>query len=328
MIRHIESHVIRWEQGANWREETEQIAPNIFSLHESINPFLAKIQQNPVGQRLLEKIASTTSTILVAPGHPSTHIAFEQKEASATTTMPAHIILCSLEPGTCFAENGNIVPQEVHTKLFHLLVHVYHKIFGKCVTSSTCDPILWGTTDEAYKVIEGFPSKKGKTTPKLTENAFRLAEGLPKRVGFRENVKNDPLLPVYLARIHKMQSLIDTKEKTYHFPHRFKSKEELGPNRTCAVFAKILKPPYCSTSKPSLMIFIDKFFLIDSLLRENCFFKMTGNTTQEKTKMKHLSQAFFPELENTSFKTISLLFVRISSDEHQALLHFCSESLN
>ena len=83
----------------------------------------------------------------------------------------------------CYSTKGDAIDFPKHVILFHELTHAYHNLSGKRATSLLTDPLVW-ESDEEYKTIVGFPSKnKNRTTPKITENAFRKAEGLPERFG-------------------------------------------------------------------------------------------------------------------------------------------------
>ncbi len=181
---------------SKWQSESEEIRPNIFipseqanrAFNRDIRIIIERIETNPIGKRLLEKIRLCTSQIYIIYGKND-----ENLWISLNSQLISPIIISSsMKEWTCFSTKGESIPFPRHVILFHELTHAYHTLSGKRATSHLSDPIVW-ETEEEYKTIVGFPSKKNKerTKAKITENAFRKAEGLPERFGSWSPSGND-----------------------------------------------------------------------------------------------------------------------------------------
>jgi len=112
----------------------------------------------------------------------------------------------------CLSTKGEPLSLPKHVILFHELTHAYHYLSGKRACSQFCDPLAW-ESDEEYKTIIGFPSKKNKTTAKVTENAFRKAEGLPERFGSSGPPSKNEMSHLCAARIKLLGEIHENNQQ-------------------------------------------------------------------------------------------------------------------
>ncbi len=169
-----------------------QLRHNLFVFPDPHNPAfvdeieadLGLIEQNPVGKRLIEKIAQCRNIIGVKYNPDGMHCNPVDLEGSFLPGKGSSTIVwfCpsrNIKPKISFQCEPLESPRFVD--FFHELIHAYHCIRGKTPKSNQCDQIVW-SNDREYKVIMGFPSNKpGRKIPKITENAFRIEQRLAPR---------------------------------------------------------------------------------------------------------------------------------------------------
>lgn len=181
----------------------ECIRPNIYvtpslnlpNFSSQVKELIEHIDSNPIGHRLLEKISQCTSHHI--------NILHSSKDLTISSSSKKHVIVnCSLTNLSCFSSRGETIPIPNYVVLFHELTHAYHVLYKKRSVTHQADPLIWAS-DEEYHTIMGFPSKNpGRTTPKITENAFRKAEGLPERFGhIRPETLQTPFTKSLLTRL-------------------------------------------------------------------------------------------------------------------------------
>lgn len=142
------------------------------AFNSEVKDLLNQINLNPIGARLIAKLRLLSRKIFIFPG---------AKDLTASNSFGTYISL-TLKDFNCYSPTSEAIFLPKHVILFHELTHAYHHLSNKQAWSNQSDPLVW-ESDEEYKTIIGFPSKSGKTSPKITENAFRQAEGLPLRYG-------------------------------------------------------------------------------------------------------------------------------------------------
>jgi hypothetical protein len=209
------------------------VRSNIFIKHsieridfsDQIRKVIDRIEANPIGCRLLKKISSYT-----LPIHIVYHIRDETLSKGLATPIIVH---CSLENLSCFSVQCQPIPLPNYIVLFHELTHAYHVLSGKRSITTRSDLLIWGS-DEEYHTIVGFPSKNStRTTPKITENAFRRAEGLPERFGH--------------IRPNQLKTLFDHSLLT-----RLKLLGEIHENLQASSFCRDAPPPIALCTKAAL----------------------------------------------------------------------------
>jgi len=118
--------------------------------------------------------------------------------------------------------NGKPIEIPFFITLAHELIHAYHNTYGKNKRHEfTMDTRVW-STDEEYKTIVGFPSKKPfRMEPKITENTIRREHRLPERFG-HISFEKDPMIKEILQtrlqeayRQHLVRQGIEGPSATY-----------------------------------------------------------------------------------------------------------------
>lgn len=278
---------------------------------------------NPIGNRLLEKIRLCASQIYISYGNKDETIWICTQESIDSKLILPVTISISMEDQTCFSTTGESIPLPKHVILFHELTHAYHNLSGKRATNHSCDPIAW-KSDEEYKTIVGFPSKKGKTTAKITENAFRKAEGLPERFGSWSPSGIDEREALSAARvkllggIHERNQLLSPQSSSPP-PIALCSISDLGVENRCALLAEIqgVELDFTPKDKTSNFWWIDPSNSLNANMGSECYLRLPKEMESE---IKELAIAFFPKLNKTDFKVNSLVFLRFSKQELDIIL--------
>jgi hypothetical protein len=257
---------------AEWKVNSEEIRPNIFIsskkhyplFNQDVRLLLKSIEANSIGKRLLKKISLCTGEIYIHFGKENISRFINEKESGDAQIRSFTVISCSLEDNICYSTTAEEIPSPKCVILFHELVHAYHHLSGKLGTSNSCDPLVW-ESDEEYKTIVGFPSKKGKTTPKITENAFRREEGLPERFGSWSLSYKCGLAALRAARVTLVGSIHEKNqqadlENLNPPPMALCSISDLGSENTIVLLADIEGVDIDCTpkDKTSTFISIDK----------------------------------------------------------------------
>lgn len=179
------------------------------SFIDSVELDLDLIEKNPIGKRLIEKIGELSHKINIihfSEGNYSGPINILNARTPGKGS--SSIIWYSISKQTHHylsfqCESIEETPRFVN--LVHELIHGYHNGRGKKPNSIHCDQIAW-SNDSEYKVIMGFPSKKiERAIPKITENAFRLAQGLQPRFShhYFEYLNNNPVIYSHVKLLAK-----------------------------------------------------------------------------------------------------------------------------
>lgn len=165
--------------------------PNIY-IDKSISPSfyatvirdLAILKTTFTGNRLLYKVAQGLHAIYITYGPDNLAIPH-----SASFSLPHQgcgtTIHFSAEPFIFGREGLSLEVAPSYLILAHELIHAYHIQRGKSPYSCYyVDPSLW-KTDEEYRTIIGFPTKKKeRENPKITENTLRKELGFPPRMDY------------------------------------------------------------------------------------------------------------------------------------------------
>lgn len=312
--------------------EFEEIRPNIFipsektdsACNNDVKILIEQIETNPIGRRLLEKIRLSSSEVFIGYGKRDKCAMFSEKDSNYV------IISLSKKDFTCFSARGESIPFPKHVKLFHELTHAHHYFSGKRAMGHLSDPLVW-ENDEEYKTIMGFPSKKGKTTPKITENAFRRAEGLPERFGSWDPSGSSLRSALCAARI-KILGAMHEKSRSF-FPENFApppialcSVKDLGSVNRCLVYTKIhgVDIKYNPKDKISNFFWIDPSNFMASNIGDTCYHRPPNASDLDSMRLKSLAAELFPELENTIFKVCSMVILRVSQYEIDVISSFIS----
>lgn len=165
--------------GLNYVEYEQKEPEDLF--FETIQQLFSRIEKNPVGKRLFAKMNRFSVPILLRSGvTDQAKVVVSNRQGEKTLVKV--VITLSQRILTCFSFKGDEISLPPHVVLFHELIHAYHAMRGKVAVGLHVDPLVW-ESDEEFKTVVGFPRKKEKPWPKITENTFRLAEGLPERYG-------------------------------------------------------------------------------------------------------------------------------------------------
>jgi len=172
----------------------ENVRPYIFvkidedttSFFERVKNDLDIIEANPIGKRLIEKIEKSAHVIIIKSAEYCFCNPVDPMDTCCLGKGTASVIGYSLlDYATPISYQCKPIETPPFVHLVHELMHGLHNSRGKTATTNHCDRLVW-TDDEEYHVIEGFPSKKGgRTKPKISENAFRVAQGLQRRFSHR-----------------------------------------------------------------------------------------------------------------------------------------------
>jgi len=308
---------------AEWKAKSEELVPNIFmplnkghsTFNRDVKVLFEKIGTNPIGQRLLEKIRLCSSHIYIIFGDEDKAYCFQKCKDVVVT--------CSLKDLDCYSTTGEPIPLPKHVVLFHELTHAYHNISGKRAISHICDPLVW-ENDEEYKTVAGFSSRKNKTTPKITENAFRKAEGLPARFGSISPSSPGSMHKFELARLKLLgsiheQNLKGLSENESPPPVALCSIKDLGVDNLCAVRLSVEGVDLSLTPKENMtanFYWVDPNKTMNGIMGDVCYF--SPDLTQVEL-INTLVTSFF-HLQNVEHDKIkSLLFMRISGQEHEIM---------
>jgi hypothetical protein len=305
---------------ARWKSTSEEIRPNIFIPPEEADPLfnrevkilIEKIEANVIGNRLLEKIGLHPPAIHIFYGKEDRCTLVRAKEK----TIPLTIIECSMKDTRCFSAKGESIPLPKHVILFHELTQGYHHLSGKSATSNFSDPLVWGS-DEEYKTIVGFPSKKGKTTPKITENAFRFAEGLPERFGSVDPIANGSNL-FLISRIKLLGKIHEQNRFSLSPPSiALYSISDLRITKRCALYAEIqgVDTDFALKNTTSRFLSIDPSNSIDSLMGDRCYLRLLPEADMTIDTIKRIARDFLPKLQRGEFEVKFAVFLRLSEDE-------------
>jgi hypothetical protein len=311
------------------RLEFEEIRPNIFVQAENINSsfnkevkvLFAQIESNPIGRRLLEKIYRYSSEIHVLYGKECQCIS--NHEIDSSTIISPVIVRISMRDLVCFSITGESIPLPMHVILFHKLIHAYHHLSGKFATSQLCDPLVW-ESDEEYKTIIGFPHKKEKSTPKITENAFRKEEGLPDRFGSWSPSGNGVRSALCAARIKTLGAIHTRNQLAYSDklipPLALCSVSDLGLESRCVVLLAIQGVDVDFTPKniTSSFFWVDRNNSLHSQMGHDCYLRPPHQTDSDE--LKSLAKGCFSKLNNVVFKIQTWTTLRLSQQEFDILL--------
>lgn len=312
------------------RLELEEIRPNIFVQAEIVNsPFnkdikvlFEQIESNPIGRRLLEKISRYSSEIHVLYGKECQSISNHERDSSKVSS--PIVVRISMSDLVCFSITGESIPLPVHVILFHELTHAYHHVSGKFATSQLCDPLVW-ESDEEYKTIIGFPHKKEKSTPKITENAFRKEEGLPDRFGSWSPSGNGVRSALCAARIRTLRAIHTRNQLAYSDklippPLALCSVSDLGMENRCVVLLAIQGVDVDFTPKniTSSFFWIDRNNSLHSQMGPDCYLRPPHQIDSDE--LKSLAKGCFSKLNNVVFKIQTWTTLRLSQQEFDILL--------
>ncbi|HSX37657.1 MAG TPA: M91 family zinc metallopeptidase [Chlamydiales bacterium] len=317
-------------------DSSVEINKNIFTISEDVCPdfnifvksLIEKIEKNPIGTRLLEKIQQLSSQTYIVHGEVDATYLHTDHTIDGKRP-PVAIVQLSGKDQTCFSTSGASIPIPQHVGLFHELTHAYHYLSDKIATTRFSDPFIW-KTDEEYKTIIGLPSKNGKKTPKITENAYRKAEGLSERFGSWSPPISDLRAAWCAARIKLLGPIYErnqsmTPDNLSPPQVDFYSVKDLGSETRPMVSAEIYGvgldfmpqdveaylcdiPPDASSKAREL----------ESMLGEKCHLDLTEGKTIEA--INNLAVDFFPKLSAINFFQVrSLNLVRIRKEEESLI---------
>jgi hypothetical protein len=315
---------------AKWKADFEEVKPNIFipsqtenlAFNIGIKSQLEKIEKNPIGKRLLDKIQGCSAPIFVVWDNDDSTISISSQEYKVASKMPPVIVKCSMKDTRCYSIQGEAIPFPIHVVLFHELTHAHHTLSGKRATSQLTDPLVW-ESDEEYKTIIGFPSKKGsRNKPKITENAFRQAENLPERFGSWGPSGCDEREALCVARIKIVgkihaQNLLASSSSFSPPPIAMCTLNDLGNPNHCIVAATIegVNRDFSQNKKAvSNFFWIDPSTSLDSLMGPRSYDRFSMDTSFSEA-IKNAAIIVFPKLTTTDFKVKSFGFYRVSQLE-------------
>lgn len=316
---------------SRWKAESESIQPNIFipsstknyAFNRDVKVLFEKIEANPIGRRLLEKIQLYSSEIHIFYGNTDETISMHNQETRDLNIIPPVFIRLSMKDRECFSTKGEPISFPKHVILFHELTHAYHALSGKRANSQICDPIVW-ESDEEYKTIVGFPSKKKKITSKITENAFRIAEGLPERFGSWSPIGNNGRQRLSALRVRLLGKIYEQNKQSNSEnrsppPVALCSINDLGANNHCVALASIqgVDTSFSPKNTVSNFFLIDTRNILDLILDNQCYLNLTNI---ESEKIKTIATILFPKLRNLDFTVKSLMYLRLTEPELDVLL--------
>ncbi|MEC7839753.1 MAG: M91 family zinc metallopeptidase [Chlamydiota bacterium] len=311
---------------SNWRDNSVEPFKNIFIVKEKTNihfqrevkELLEHIESNAIGKRLLEKVQRFSCKIFILSDEIDHTIGLKQGHDVVIGCSRKNISVTNIE--------GRSIFEPAYLSLFHELVHAYHNVSGKLADSNIVDPLVW-TSDEEYKTIVGFPSKKkNRAKVKITENAFRKVEGLPERFGHC-----DPNLMLNSTKILQIRTQILGKvheRNLSRLPVSFSpppiaslSEEDLGPESQCALYVNV---EYINTNSiKSEVTTISQYFFneqINEIMGKDCHKTFFGDWHSEE--MQKEITVLIPQLKDVQFSVISVVFARLSKLEQEALKDF------
>lgn len=320
---------------SKWGTESEEVKQNIFipsetadrAFNRDIKIIIERIESNIVGKRLLEKIRLCASQIYIFYGKKDKAIWVHDQESKTSSQIPPVIISCSMKNLSCFSTKAESIPFPMHVILFHELTHAYHNLSGKRATSQTTDPIVW-ESDEEYKTIMGFPSKKKeRTKAKITENAFRKVEGLPERFGSWGPSFKDDKLALSAARIKVLGSIHERNQSTSPLsssppPIAKCSISDLGSTNRCLISTEVEgvnRDFSANQTAVSHFFWVDPSNTLDSIIGNQCYLRPPSDMTSEN--IKKAVAAIFPKLNEINFQIRSLIFLRLSQSELDVFLN-------
>jgi NleD-like pathogen effector protein (putative zinc metallopeptidase) len=179
------------------------------SFVDQVKADLNLVETNPIGKRLIEKIGKLSHKICIKY---ATNGRFCDPLIELAATTPgkgcSSIIWYSLsEHGTSISYQCEPIQTPRFVDLAHELIHGYLNGRGKTAKSNHCDIIAW-SNDREYQVIMGLPSKKlkNRTIPKITENNFRIAQGLQQKFSHHciEFLKDNPFIYSHVSMLGKV----------------------------------------------------------------------------------------------------------------------------
>lgn len=273
------------------------------------------IEANPVGKELLEKIAQCSTRILINISNDH----FAKWLFNVTTDVHIGVINYSQETQQCFSRDGESIPIDSHTALFHEILHIYHNIinYDKLIEIHPIDPLVWDTEEE-YRTIMGFPDEQESGITPLTENTYRKAAGLTERFG---HISGDPcsLLKTrlkFLGKIHQ-NNLKRLQEPTLLPLPALCSEENLNPSDV----ALVLSVTYLDTGCSSVYT---KLLPLD-MQEEYYKFAIPGRRLP-KDEIRSWAMTVFPHLIQMDFEISYFGFIKISEEERSAILNEQSEN--
>lgn len=316
---------------SRWKLDSEAIGQNVFipsstkdyAFNMGVKVLFEKVESNPVGKRLLGKIRLCSSEIHIFYGNEDKTMWIHNQESRDLNVVPPVFISLSMKDVECFSTKGESISLPKHVILFHELTHAYHNLSGKRANSQICDPIVW-ESDEEYKTVIGFPSKKKKMTPKITENAFRIAEGLPERFGSWGPSGNDERQRLSNARVRLLGKIYEQNKRSYPEntsppPVALCSINDLGLDNRCIALASIQGVDTSFNPKDGVSNFfwVDPSNILSPILNNECYLNQTN---MELEKIKMLATILFPKLQGLDFNVKSLVYLRLSQQELNILL--------
>lgn len=238
------------------------------------------------------------------------------------STFKEAIIILSLKDLACYSIKAEIIPIPKHVVLFHELTHAYHYLSGKRANTILSDCLVW-KSDEEYKTIMGFPSKKKKTTPKITENAFRKVENLPERLGSYAPLDDSKEAKMIFCRMKKLAKIDEQNRKID--PENLSPPaialcrmNDLGIDSHVRMWIKIrgvdenFKP---QQNKKSIFYVKDSENILSPILRTDTFYIDiidSLHSLNQSDKINDVTTCFIPQLKDLGFEVKIFKILRLS----------------
>lgn len=309
----------------SWQRDPFEIHDNILypsengeSLYYELLPSFQLIQKNPIGQRLLEKIEDLIGTIYLTKSNENQAIYFKNKKIV--------VITLTFKNSLFYTIDGVIRPTPFYVIFFHELIHAYHFLSGKNAKTCSTDPILW-ESDEEYKTIIGFPSKKSfRNKPKITENSFRKADNIPERFGSWDPLAKSVGHKLFQIRFGLLtqkykNSLLDCSSNS---PPRITvcTKEDLYFSDKYILYVCLkLENGVVNLGSENM----EDYYIMDTsnsfqtLIGEKCYHTIWPSAETNIDILKDFIEQDFPHLRKLTFTITKMVVLRLSLNEFSLL---------
>lgn len=197
---------------------------------------------------------------------------------------------------------------------------------GKNAKTCRTDPILW-ESDEEYKTIIGFPSKKSfRNKPKITENSFRMADNIPERFGSWNPLANSLGHKLFqirfglLAQNYK-NSLLDC---TPNSPPRITvcTKEDLYFSDKYILYVCLkMEKGVVNLGRENM----EDYYIMDTsnsfqtLIGEKCYHTIWPSAETKIDILKDFIEKAFPHIRKLTFTITKMVVLRLSLNEFSLL---------